>query len=87
MLTIPAPMHAPERLVRPFTSDDWIYEIKVDGYRRMARAGGGEPTELRRRAAPGLQPSHGLSAAPTADRSPLFQASTSIWPRGLMLIA
>jgi len=36
MLTIPAPMHAPERLVRPFTSDDWIYEIKVDGYRCMA---------------------------------------------------
>jgi bifunctional non-homologous end joining protein LigD len=32
---------------KPFTSADWIYEIKYDGYRCLARAGGGEPTELR----------------------------------------
>lgn len=46
MLTIPAPMHATER-GRPFTDPDWIYEIKYDGYRCLARAGGGQPTELR----------------------------------------
>lgn len=26
---------------KPFTDPDWIYEIKFDGYRCMARAGGG----------------------------------------------
>jgi len=36
MITIPAPMHAPERLVRPFTDPDWLFEIMVDGYRSMA---------------------------------------------------
>lgn len=29
----------------PFTSPEWLYEIKFDGYRCLARAGG-EPTEL-----------------------------------------
>ena len=32
---------------KPFTDPAWIYEIKYDGYRCMARAGGGQPTELR----------------------------------------
>jgi bifunctional non-homologous end joining protein LigD len=31
---------------KPFSSPDWIYEIKFDGYRCMARGGGG-PTKLR----------------------------------------
>ena len=31
---------------KPFTAPDWIYEIKFDGYRCMARAGGGR-AELR----------------------------------------
>jgi bifunctional non-homologous end joining protein LigD len=46
MITIPAPMHATEG-GRPFTDPDWIYEIKYDGYRTLARAGGGDPVELR----------------------------------------
>jgi bifunctional non-homologous end joining protein LigD len=46
MVTIPAPMHATEG-GRPFTDPDWIYEVKYDGYRCLARCGGGEPTELR----------------------------------------
>lgn len=33
--------------VRPFTSDDWIYEVKYDGYRCMVRCGGDQPVELR----------------------------------------
>jgi len=45
-VAIPAPMHATQG-GRPFSSPDWIYEIKYDGYRCMARAGGGQPTELR----------------------------------------
>lgn len=36
MIHIPAPMHAPEQLFKPFTSDEWIYELKFDGYRCMA---------------------------------------------------
>jgi bifunctional non-homologous end joining protein LigD len=32
---------------KPFTAADWIYEVKYDGYRCMARFGGGQPTELR----------------------------------------
>lgn len=32
---------------KPFTSPDWLYEIKFDGYRCLARAGGAEPVELR----------------------------------------
>lgn len=36
MVTIPAPMQAPERLFKPFTSPDWIYELKFDGYRCLA---------------------------------------------------
>ncbi|MEJ8838151.1 ATP-dependent DNA ligase [Ramlibacter sp. AN1133] len=44
--TIPAPMRATEG-GRPFTSADWIYEIKYDGYRCLARAGAGQPVELR----------------------------------------
>jgi len=46
MLTIPAPMLAAEG-GKPFTHPDWIYEIKYDGYRCLARAGGGQPVELR----------------------------------------
>lgn len=45
-LTIPAPMLATEG-GRPFTSPEWLYEVKFDGYRCMARAGGGQPVELR----------------------------------------
>jgi bifunctional non-homologous end joining protein LigD len=45
MLAIPAPMRATEG-GKPFTDPAWIYEVKYDGYRCMARAGG-EPTELR----------------------------------------
>jgi len=48
MLTIPAPMHAPERLVQPFTSPDWIYEIKHDGYRCLAGIEPGEPGDAAR---------------------------------------
>lgn len=33
---IPAPMMAPEGLRAPFSSPDWLYEIKFDGYRCMA---------------------------------------------------
>ena len=36
MITIPAPMQAPEALRPPFTDPDWLYEIKQDGYRCMA---------------------------------------------------
>ncbi|MCC2673276.1 MAG: hypothetical protein K0R58_223 [Ramlibacter sp.] len=32
---------------KPFTSPDWLYEIKWDGYRCLARAGGGLPVQLR----------------------------------------
>ncbi|HSV79123.1 MAG TPA: hypothetical protein VLK85_07940 [Ramlibacter sp.] len=39
-------MHATEG-GKPFTDPAWIYEIKYDGYRCMARAGGGLATELR----------------------------------------
>jgi bifunctional non-homologous end joining protein LigD len=46
MLAIPAPMRATEG-GKPFSSPEWIYEIKYDGYRAMARAGGGHTTELR----------------------------------------
>jgi bifunctional non-homologous end joining protein LigD len=46
MLAIPAPMLASEG-GKPFTSADWIYEIKYDGYRCTARCGGGQPVELR----------------------------------------
>jgi bifunctional non-homologous end joining protein LigD len=45
-VTIPAPMRATEG-GKPFTDPHWIYEVKYDGYRCMARAGGGAPTELR----------------------------------------
>lgn len=46
MITIPAPMLAPEILRAPFTSDDWLYEIKFDGYRCLAGIEGGQ-AELR----------------------------------------
>jgi bifunctional non-homologous end joining protein LigD len=32
---------------KPFTDPDWVFEIKYDGYRCLARAGGGQPVELR----------------------------------------
>lgn len=34
---------------KPFTHEQWIYGVKYDGYRCLARAGGGDPTELRTR--------------------------------------
>lgn len=34
---------------KPFTDPAWLYEIKWDGYRCLARAGGGRPVELRTR--------------------------------------
>ena len=46
MITIPAPMRATEG-GKPFTDPEWIYEVKYDGYRCMARLGGGYPAELR----------------------------------------
>jgi bifunctional non-homologous end joining protein LigD len=46
MLAIPAPMRATEG-GRPFTDPAWIYEVKYDGYRCMARSRHGQPTELR----------------------------------------
>jgi bifunctional non-homologous end joining protein LigD len=46
MLAVPAPMLASEG-GKPFTSSDWIYEVKYDGYRCLARCGGGQPVELR----------------------------------------
>lgn len=42
MVTIPAPMLAPERPVAPFSSDDWLYELKFDGYRCMAGIDAGQ---------------------------------------------
>jgi bifunctional non-homologous end joining protein LigD len=45
VLTIPAPMRATEG-GKPFTDPAWIYEIKFDGYRVMARADAGK-VELR----------------------------------------
>jgi bifunctional non-homologous end joining protein LigD len=41
VITIPAPMLAPERLFEPFTDDGWVYELKVDGYRTLAGVDGG----------------------------------------------
>lgn len=46
LLTIPAPMLATPG-GRPFTSTAWLYEIKFDGYRCLARAGSGAEVELR----------------------------------------
>lgn len=36
MISIPAPMLAPEKLREPFTDPEWLYELKFDGYRCMA---------------------------------------------------
>lgn len=46
MVTIPAPMQAPEALRNPFTDPEWLYELKFDGYRCMAGVQDGE-VELR----------------------------------------
>jgi bifunctional non-homologous end joining protein LigD len=46
MQAIPAPMLASEG-GKPFTDPHWVYEVKYDGYRCLARFGGGGPTELR----------------------------------------
>jgi bifunctional non-homologous end joining protein LigD len=35
-LIVPAPKQSPERLSAPFTSPEWVYELKFDGYRCMA---------------------------------------------------
>ena len=42
MIEFPRPMQAPERLYQPFSSDEWHFEIKMDGYRCMAGADAGE---------------------------------------------
>jgi len=34
-------MQAPERSFAPFTSEDWLFEVKYDGYRGLARVEGG----------------------------------------------
>lgn len=39
---VPPPMQAPEKPVAPFDHPDWIYEIKFDGYRGLARVEGGD---------------------------------------------
>jgi bifunctional non-homologous end joining protein LigD len=44
VVTIPAPMQAPEQLRQPFTDPDWLYEIKLDGYRVMAGVEAGPPS-------------------------------------------
>jgi ATP-dependent DNA ligase len=44
VLTIPAPMQAPEPLRQPFTDPQWQYELKFDGYRCMAAVGGSAPS-------------------------------------------
>jgi bifunctional non-homologous end joining protein LigD len=44
-VSIPAPMLASAG-GRPFTDPEWLYEIKFDGYRTLARFGDGE-VELR----------------------------------------
>lgn len=36
MIEIPPPMLAPAKLAKPFTSTDWLYELKFDGYRCLA---------------------------------------------------
>lgn len=36
MITIPAPMQAPDALRPAFTDPDWLYELKFDGYRCLA---------------------------------------------------
>lgn len=41
-------MHAPERLMAPFTADDWIYEVKIDGFRCLAGVEPGAPGDARR---------------------------------------
>jgi ATP-dependent DNA ligase len=35
-------MQAPKKLFAPFTSQDWLYELKHDGYRCMAGVQAGE---------------------------------------------
>lgn len=47
MITIPAPMQALDRLWAPFTADDWLMEVKHDGYRCMAGVEAGEPSKSR----------------------------------------
>ena len=49
MVTIPAPMQAPAALRTAFTDPDWLYEIKMDGYRCLAGVQGGD-VELRTKA-------------------------------------
>ncbi len=46
MITLPAPMHAPEGSRAPFTDPAWLFEIKMDGHRCMAGIEAGE-VELR----------------------------------------
>lgn len=41
------PMRAPERWYAPFTSPDFLYEIKWDGYRLLGACGGDQPVALR----------------------------------------
>lgn len=39
-------MRAPEKLYAPFSADDWIFELKWDGWRCRAGFGGGLPVEM-----------------------------------------
>jgi bifunctional non-homologous end joining protein LigD len=45
-LVMPQPMRASEG-GQPFTDPEWMVEVKYEGYRCLARAGGGTCTELR----------------------------------------
>lgn len=47
VIAIPAPILAPDQLYKPFTDENWLYEIKFDGYRCMAGVEAGEPTKTR----------------------------------------
>lgn len=40
------PMLAPDRIYAPFSSDDWLMEIKVDGWRCRAGFGDDRPPEM-----------------------------------------
>ncbi|GAB3644749.1 ATP-dependent DNA ligase [Ramlibacter alkalitolerans] len=40
-------MQAPEGSRPAFSSPDWLYEVKFDGYRTLAAFGGGQPVQLR----------------------------------------
>ena len=39
---VPLPMQAPDRSYPPFDSPEYLFEIKFDGYRRLARVEEGQ---------------------------------------------